>query len=328
MGAMGTSTMGTSTLGAGEEAAAPRPQAGPVRFLVTGMQRSGTTLVYQILAGHPDVAANPREAAPALFHGFNAASFNTPRDLFAGRKDADPIGPGETLRRLFDLAVEEGTRIGDHAAAGLKVATGSPAEAVAMVEAILAHAPDLRIIHVRREDPVAVAASFVDFLQNPERRQIFEGSARPSPRLSIRRDVLVRHVHDWHFINAAFDRLAALPHYRRIDYGRDIASGALLGGAALFDAIGVPKMQPDWVSLRKSLPAKEETVVNLAECERVAAAVQAGLAEGMALPELFRRHGPSLASLVMRLAGEALRHPATSLRRSYWIPLKWKVAGQ
>ena len=81
-----------STVSTGGEAAARRPQEGPVRFLVVGMQRSGTTLVYQLLAGHPDVAANPREAAPALFHGLGAASFNTPRDLFAGWAGANPIG--------------------------------------------------------------------------------------------------------------------------------------------------------------------------------------------------------------------------------------------
>lgn len=304
---------------------ASRPQE-PVRFLVVGMQRSGTTLVHQLLAGHPDVASNPREAAPALFHDFGATYFNTNRNLFEGQSES-ALGPDQTLIRLFDLAVEQAASISNRGAAGLKVATGRIKEAEAMADAIVAHAPTLRVVHIRREDPIAACVSF-EFASKNKRFQIHDGEDTPQPRIQIHRTRLVNYIHNWWAINAAFDRLSVLPHHLRVDYERDLASGALLGGETLFDFIGVEPVAPTWVTLKKSLPPKEETVVNLAECEDVAAGVIADLSRGAELPELFRRHGPSLPRVAADLAGQAMHHPATVLRRSYLRPLSWKLLGK
>ncbi|WP_075223273.1 sulfotransferase [Acuticoccus yangtzensis] len=298
----------------------------PVRFLIVGKQRSGTTLVHQILAGHPNIASNPREASSRLLTDLGASLFNTNRDLFLGNAK-DSIGPSETISRLFDLAVEQGQRIDGHVAAGLKIATGWVHEAQALSDGILTHAPNLRIVHVRREDPVSACVSY-EFAAANNRFQIYAGENAPTPRIKINRTQLIHYVADWWAINAAFDRLSALTHYMRVDYERDVLTGTLLDGRDLFEFVGAPIVAPTWVNLKKPLPPKEQTVTNLAECEDVAAGTLDALAADVPLSEIMRRYGPDLPTIAADLIGQAAGHPATILRRSYWRPLSWRLFGK
>lgn len=296
--------------------------AEPTFFLIVGMQRSGTTVVHQIVAGHPEVASNPREAAPRLFFDFGAALFNTDRKLFEADKEG--LSEREVILDLFRVAVEQNGRIAAHSVAGLKVATGFTDQARRMVDAILEHLPDLKIIHVRRADPVAACASFLYASEN-RRFQIHEGENKPRPKITVETEYLLKYLYAWHSINRELERLSQLSGYTCIEYERDIASGEIFDGRAPFNFLGLRPLTVDWVTLTKSLPAKEEMITNAAECDAIAAAMMDDLRSGATMPALYRRYGPSLLEITKLRLREVGKHPMTCMRRSFWRPFSWKL---
>ncbi|MCP4309315.1 MAG: sulfotransferase [bacterium] len=296
------------------------------RFLVVGMQRSGTTLVHQIIAGHPDVFTHSREAAPRLFTEAGDSHFNTDRSLFPSDvpRGTQALDPDELVRLYFDAAVAHAGECLPDTVRGLKVATGLQHETKAMVEAIIEHFSDLAVIVVKRDDPLAACASY-HFASHTGRFQAFEGEDVTAQPMTISRDYLVRYVHNWHAINAALHGLLALPRSMSVVYERDIAGGRLTDGGALFDFLGVDRRPVTWVSLRKSLPPPEDIVANHAECEKVAAEAVALLDCGADLAEVYNACGPPPLSVAAHLARHTLRHPGAIRLRSFWAPLGWSL---
>lgn len=294
----------------------------PLRFLVVGMQRSGTTVAHQVIAGHPQVASNPREVGPQLFTDFARSYYNSGYDLFA--QDGDRLSEGGTVERLFDLLVEQGQQIGDRPVIGLKVAVGQVQAAQEIATTIQQYMPALRVIHVARTDPIAAFAS----LRIAQKSGVFHTQGEGGqgvPKLTLSRHDLVRYINDWDGINRAFSSLSALPHYTHVNFEQDIQHGTYLNGKAIFECLGLDPMTPDWVSLRKGLPPVADIVVNLEEAEALFETLSPELEKGVDLRVLLCRYGSSLPQILAQMGRQALAHPATCLRRSYWSELMWKL---
>ena len=295
----------------------------PRRFLVIGMQRSGTTVVHQILSGHPDVLSNPREAAPRLFYDYGAHYFNTEGKLFPTDNRA-PLTRAELVRGYFDLAVAQAARGGAGGVRGLKVAIGSGSEAERMTDAVLSDFRDLKIVVVERRDGLAACVSFY-FAQQNQRFQVFNGENLAPVRFRLDPDYLVRYLVNWYKINRALRRLSAAEAVLRIGFEDDLASGRVLDGEKIFRFVGLRPVPVRWVSLRKALPAPEEMLLNFEECRRTTAETIAALEEGADLPEVYRRAGPSLGGVIARMARHCMRHPGALRLPSFWAPLRWKL---
>ncbi|MEO0451720.1 MAG: sulfotransferase [Pseudomonadota bacterium] len=294
------------------------------RFLVVGMQRSGTTVVHQVISGHSRITTTPREVSPKLFYDFCDAYFNTNRNLFTARERSPESNKAQILAGLFETIASSGVSASVEECIGLKVATGMAAEAKKMVDAILEHAPELHIIHVERKDVVAACASF-SFAEENRRFQIHEGEELPTPKIEIEREFLLQYIVNWKRINAEFERLSDLKHYSKISFEAEIASGQIQNGEKLFDFLGLEPEPVEWVTLQKSLPSKQDTVTNLEECESIATQVIDAFNAGASIQTIYDEHGPSLISVVIKRVKEFVRHPATVLRRSYWRTLSWKL---
>ena len=116
------------------------------RFIVLGMQRSGTTVTHVCLAGHPEVCMAPDEVYVEPFFTRGLAAFTGGKESYKDRQDG--------YARLFDLIAgfraKESTR-----AVGFKVAIGSANDARDVANCLSEYLPDLKVILVHRSDLAA-----------------------------------------------------------------------------------------------------------------------------------------------------------------------------
>ena len=305
-----------------EYASKPHPEQ---RFLVVGMQRSGTTLVHQLIAGHPDVFTHSREASTRLFTDFGAHYFNTDAGLFP--TDHGPLNPVDAdalLRMYFDVAVSHGGQPPEGAVRGLKIAIGYAKAAERFVEIVRHHFTDLFIVLVKRTDPVAACASFA-FASKTGRFQVFQGDDEPFQRLKISREYLLRYIWNWSKINSSLDRLKELPNFLPISYEDDVLTQKLLSGTEVFEFLKVPQKQVNWISLKKSLASPKDTIQNFDEVAEVADKALAGILQGESYEEIFYKYGPSPPVVLYDMAKHAIRHPGAIRLKSFWAPMHWSI---
>lgn len=296
------------------------------RFLIVGMQRSGTTALLEAVGALEGVTTNYREAAPRLFYDGCGAYYHSRTDLF-GDKGADTGDKPPASLRLFDLICELGTVSESERIRCLKVATGQHQEAKSMVDGILCDFDDLRIIHVKRNDVIAACASF-HFARKSRVFHVYNWEDAPKPRFTLDREYLLNYMFNWFHINEELTRLADHRQTHTYIYERDILTGGFIQSNNLPRVLGLTGVRVRNLTLKKSLPDKSEMIENLSECEDLVGKVMPHLQDGMPYDELYRRHGPSLAGVVIRRAREARKHPATILRRSFWKTLKFKLGGR
>lgn len=122
------------------------------RYLIIGRSRSGTTLTHLILMGHPQVSALSDElkAKPLFIQGLSTFTF--------GNDAKEEKEKGMTA--LFDAI----TRLRENSftmASGAKTVVNSPQLAAQLVRNLQKWMPDLKVIHVVRNDLVALYGSIV-----------------------------------------------------------------------------------------------------------------------------------------------------------------------
>jgi len=135
----------------------PRAEAGPVRpIFIVGMPRSGTSLVEQILASHPDVAGAGEMDLMGRITGRVEAltGVSQPYPQCTGRLEAD------TITRLADFAFAELAKV----RAGRRCVTEKTPDSVRFLGLIEQLFPEARIVICRR-DPLDICLScyFHDF---------------------------------------------------------------------------------------------------------------------------------------------------------------------
>ncbi len=238
----------------------PAARSAPTRFVVLGSQRSGTSVTQAILEGHPEVAMPWDETeADLLGRGYRAYTFGL--EAYRERQAAN--------RALFDALA--GLHAGaETRAIGVKVALDSLAAAVSVLNGLLEHHPETRVVYVVRDDLLAQFASLKraeatgtwhlrgshpDHTGEPVKLVLPADEFRDYALGALRTRVLV-------------GSLAGLRPLLEVSFERDLLGGAL-DPATLFRFLGVAELPVTWATMRKVAPPVEDYVENVAELRAV-----------------------------------------------------------
>jgi hypothetical protein len=219
----------------------------PRRFVLIGMQRSGTTVTHARLASHPDVAMYDDELHTAFFAtaivGRNARGESTRRRT-------------QSLLDVFDFVA--GRRPGVRAV-GVKTALPSPALTARLVGCLATHGADLDVIVLQRQDLVAQLGSLrrAQQLAVWHRRSADAAPAAPT-RVRIGDDELAAYVADAVACDRLLDGLATSRRVLRLDYDRDVVGGSDWPRVCEFLGIATPPPPPG--ELRKVSPPAAEYI--------------------------------------------------------------------
>lgn len=230
------------------------------RFLVLGMQRSGTTVTHVCLSGHPNVSMAVDEVLPRPFFTRGLATFTGGKESFQDRKDG--------YRALFDLIA--GARANEHTLAiGLKVAIGGAADAIDIANCLREYLDGVRIILVHRNDLVAQLGSLRRAVLSGE-WHAWEGERpRSSQRIALPPEEFERYAADAVAVLAQLRSLATTHELMEFGYESDIVPGDRFG--ALFEFLGLPVVPMPWMKMAKVAPPPAEYIANYDELTAVQA---------------------------------------------------------
>jgi LPS sulfotransferase NodH len=225
------------------------------RYLIVGIQRSGTTVLHLALKGHPNVAAlnDELKVAPLFTQGIRTFTFGNDTEEEKRRGHA----------ALFDAltSITEGP---DTVATGAKCACGSPALARVLVDSLQKHFAHVRIILATRRNLVAQFGS----LLAAERSGVWhswnpEFAGRRPPEISMNRWAFTHYVHrclDTHAVLQGLHETHSVLTCEYEDYLKDPAAIH----SQLFDFVGVPQRDVTWLESMKLVPRPEEYISNYA----------------------------------------------------------------
>lgn len=182
------------------------------RFLIMGLPRSGTTYLMTLLNAHPRVHCSGEQFNPHAIVGIGGDRDDSFEAVLA--RDRDPVGffegffrrhraPGRDLVG-FKFMIGHNIRVLDHIAAS----------------------PDIRLIHVRRDNRLAQVSSLIRAVETKEWARTRPDDAPPPKIRATPRQISQR----WHEYET-FDRLFrlwldALPHRKtEIEYREMFAPG-------------------------------------------------------------------------------------------------------
>lgn len=242
------------------------------RFLVIGMQRSGTTVTRSLLASHPDIALGPEEIHLAFFQRTVQTTTN---------RGETPQHRSATLRSVVDALAG---RRANHAFVGLKTALTDAAATARLVACLAAHAHDVDLVVVRRHDLLAQLAS----LRRAQATGIWHdrggGGRGAEVKVTITPAELAAYVTDCVACERLLATLAAGRRVLHIDYEADIVGGQI--ASVLQSFFGIALATADRAdradrALRKVSPPLADYVV---DAERLAALVPGLRAAALAKP--------------------------------------------
>jgi tetratricopeptide (TPR) repeat protein len=252
----------------------------PTRFVIAGMQRSGTTVTHVCLNGHPDVAMPTDEVYVAPFFTRGLATFTGGKESYKARQDG--------YRRLFELLTsmraKDTTR-----AIGFKTAVGTHHDAIDIANCLREYLPDVLLILVTRDDLVAQCGSLVRAQESGE-WHVYEGK-RTQPqgdKIAIEPGYFQDYARNCLDAVAQLRTLHATHRVLEFNYERDIVPGNAWG--KLFDFLGLPHVPITWLRMQKVAPPPRDFIENYDElCAQLAAMPVSGEAEQLAAAKALSR---------------------------------------
>lgn len=252
----------------------PRPRT---RFLVVGMARSGTTVVHQALQGHPNVRTSMDEIKVAPFFTTGYATFTVSGDSpfeqengYGILVDALTMLPcHERGPALLGLCGTDEWPKREPLANGVRVAIGNAQEAETLVAA-LQRFPSLlefAIVRVHRNDLVAQCASLRRAQRTGRWHSFRPGKPTvraPEAPFEIPTSEFATFCDDARRTIAALDKLADSHRVLELSYEDEIATHGTAGQERLFRFLGLPWIEPNWITARKVAPPVEDYVTNAA----------------------------------------------------------------
>lgn len=276
------------------------------RYLILGMQRSGTTAVQDLVAGHPEVSGAREEVSTDFFTRGDSAFYYGP--------DA-PTETPEMYGRLFDALSR---REPEADVWGMKMAVTYPTQARTIVDGVRRYLPGLRVVLVRRADPLAALASIRRAIRTGAWHNT-SGQRVKDVRLKLATVDILNHVADWREINAIFDELEDVFPTLRLEYEADIEQGDLEARTDIFEFIGVSAQLASWLKHRKLSPPLQEYVDNYEAAALLRDQALDLFESGMSRQDIIDRLGPGQVERWSERARYVARHPGV-LRPSFWLP--------
>lgn len=236
----------------------PRPR--PLmtrRFLIVGLQRSGTTFAAATVGGHPQT----QMLAPELRQDF----FDLGVQRFvSGEATFDVVR--DTYPRLFD-AVTGGAA--DVVARGAKTAVAGHGEALSVCDCLQTFLTDVRVVLVTRRDLIASCGSLLRARRSGVWHSWSGGASERPIRIAPR--ALRRYVEDARAAVQRFRRLRDTHEVLELSYEDDVCGGK--AHERLFDFLGLESVDPTWVHLKKLNPDPRSYIKNHSRLVRALAAL-------------------------------------------------------
>jgi hypothetical protein len=268
----------------------------PSRFLIVGVQRSGTTVTHTTLSGHPNVAMPHDEVRSDPFFTRGRSVFTWGKESFVERCIH--------YERLFDF-LAHAPDVVNVAARGFKVAVSDSQSAIDIANCVRDYLPDVRIVLVTRGDLVAQFGSLKRAEASGE-WHLWEGAKarHGGPKVSIDAEHFAQYVREVRIANAQLRALGNTHALLELHYERDIAPG--IDAANLFRFLGLSQVPVTWTVVGKVAPPPRDYIDDY----------DALVALEQRLPE------PTAAELELaareRRDADALRETATFLGHRAW----------
>lgn len=296
------------------------------RYFVTGMQRSGTSVIHNGLRGHPKINAFKQEIGFDRFFRQGASYFCWGRDLDERERREAPAA-------LFDALAGLGAS-DETEAFGIKCLMFNPAHAREFVQDLSTHFPDSLVVRVRRDDWVAQFGSLVkarktdiwqrkggSFIKARHSKVDYISESKNSiknTKISIDKYKFLDYVIQSHKIEKAIDKIEKNRGVCEVKYERDIKDKNLRDVSnfdQLYDFLNVDPVPPKWIQMQKLSPPPEEYITNYQRLSKLAREVRDELAAGVSSQAVRKRHGRPVTRRVADSIRWHVRHPSVSLRR-------------
>lgn len=223
------------------------------RYLIIGRARSGTTVTHLVLLGHPNVAALNDELKPDPFFTRSVSAFTFGNDLPEERS----LG----ARKLFDAITSIGATSATRAI-GAKTVCNSPVLAGRLVEILRERFPELKIVHVVREDLAAMYGSARQARKSGVMHSWYKGyGSTPIGSIRIRKWPFTAFALGSLRTNEAIRKLRESHEYLEIAY-EDYLKDPQPLQQRLFEFIGVPAIEATWLNSQKVMPPASQYIRN------------------------------------------------------------------
>lgn len=230
------------------------------RFIVVGMQRSGTTVTHVGIKDHPNVTMSNDEVWASPFFTKGLSTFTGGKESYKQRRSS--------YLGLFDLLAA--SRVSDKTTAyGIKSAIGNRQEAIDFCNCVREYFPGVRIILVSREDLVSQHASLLRAEKTGE-WHAWEGQKRSAAgTFAIPPEAFTAYATECRHTNAQLRTLKRTHPVMELVYERDIAPGVQYD--KVFEFLGVPVVKVDWLKMTKVAPPAETFVENFKDLQTLMA---------------------------------------------------------
>lgn len=293
------------------------------RYFVTGMQRSGTTVIHNGLRGHPQISAFKQEVAFNRFFQQGASYFCWGRGLADKERRR---APAALFDALAGLSANDQTR-----AFGINCLMFKPSHAREFVQALNTHFPDSIVVQVQRNDPVAQLGSLIKarktgVWQRKEENLVagesdnikYVEKNKESQKIEIDRYELSEYIISSYKIKKNLRKLNDTHGVHVLNYEKDIRDKDLRNVSSfepLYDFLGVASVSPKWIQTKKLSPPPEKYISNYQSLSKLAREVRDQLVEGMSPQTVRQRYGPPMTRRVADSVRWHARHPALTARK-------------
>lgn len=243
------------------------------RFLVVGMQRSGTTVTWSQMRQHPDIAMFGNELHASFF-----STTILDRALDGETRDQRTT----SLQAMVELLARPAATT---RAVGLKTALPSAEYTARLVGCLLTHGSDFDIIAVRRRDLVAQLGSIRRAVASGQWHRQAKNHTTSTARVCIGDRELVDYVQDCIDSQRLLEQLAKQRRVTFLDYDDDIVTGQDWG--RICDFLELPAGSRPTPQLAKVAPPASEYIEDYDRLQRIMATTIQARVEGTAPAPLF-----------------------------------------
>ncbi len=218
------------------------------RFLILGLQRSGTTYAAAAVRGHPQASM----LGPELKQEFYGAGM---QGFVSGEATFDEVQ--RAYPRIFDAMTSPNARDGVRSW-GAKSAVATYTEAVLMCDCLDQFFPDVKVVLVTRDDAVASYGSLERAKSSGVWHSFAGGAQSGAIRLAPRRFRDYLELRE--LVTHRFRTLAHGRPFLELRYEQDVTSGE--APAKLFEFLGLDPVEPDWIRIAKLNPEARDYIKN------------------------------------------------------------------